>query len=348
MIATELKPCSRALMTGLQEKINLKTKPQGALGMLEQIALQAGLIQNTLTPELRQPHMIVFAADHGIAAEGVSAYPQEVTAQMVHNFLSGGAAINVFCRQHNIKLTVVDAGVKSELPDHPELINRKIAQGTASFLSGKAMTVEQCNAAMQAGMELAENIAASGSNVIGFGEMGIGNTSSASMLTSIFCNRPLEQCVGRGTGLNDAQWNRKIKVLQKAAALHNLHKEADPVEVLTTFGGFEVAMMAGAMLEAAQRNMIILVDGFITSAAFLAAHALQPNILDYSFFCHQSEEQGHTRLLHYLKVKPILQLGMRLGEGTGVAVAYPVIQSAVNFLSEMASFEQAGVSGKTS
>lgn len=344
MIDIDIEPCNREILAALQDKINTKTKPIGALGVLESIAHQTGLIQNTLNPALEKPHIVVFAADHGIAAEGVSAYPQEVTAQMVHNFLTGGAAINVFCRQHNIQLSIVDAGVKGELPEHPQLINKKIGDGTVSFLSGKAMTAEECSKALLSGMDITDKISASGCNVIGFGEMGIGNTSSASLLVSLYCGLPLQQCVGKGTGLDDLRRQEKLKILQRALEFQQLTADSHPLEVLATFGGFEIAMMAGAMLKAAEKGMIILVDGFIASAAFLAAHALQPVILDYSIFCHLSEEQGHIKILEHLQVKPLLQLNMRLGEGTGVAVAYPIIQSAVNFLNEMASFSEAKVS----
>lgn len=347
MINIDISSCDRSLREVLQQKINSKTKPIGALGMLENIALQAGLIQNTLTPALNNPHMVVFAADHGIATAGVSAYPREVTGQMVQNFLNGGAAINVFCRQHGIELSVVNAGVVSELPAHPLLLDKKVAAGTDSFLSGPAMSRRQCAQAMQNGMEIVENIASKGCNIIGFGEMGIGNTSAASMLTSILCNVPLEQCVGKGTGLDDGQRLKKLEILEEAFQFHHLPVDTDPMQVLITFGGFEIAMMAGAMLKAAQRGMIILVDGFIASAAFLAAHALQPVVLDYSFFTHLSEEQGHIKVMEFLQVKPILQLNMRLGEGTGAAIAYPIIQSAINFLNEMASFEEAQVSTKS-
>ncbi|ELR70117.1 Nicotinate-nucleotide--dimethylbenzimidazole phosphoribosyltransferase [Fulvivirga imtechensis AK7] len=346
MIDINIRPCDNSLLEALQHKINSKTKPAGALGMLESIALQVGLIQNTLTPALLSPNMVVFAADHGIANEGVSAYPQEVTGQMVLNFLSGGAAINVFCRQHGIELAVVDAGVTSELPAHPLLIDKKMGAGTDNFLFGPAMTQKQCEQALMAGMKIVEEIADKGCNIIGFGEMGIGNTSAASMLTHILCDIPLLHCVGKGTGLDDDQRRKKLSVLEQASQFHRLTPDADPIQVLSTFGGFEIAMMTGAMLKAAQKRIIILVDGFIASAAFLAAHALQPTILAYSFFTHLSEEQGHIKAMEFLRVRPILQLNMRLGEGTGAAIAYPIIQSAVNFLNEMASFEEARVSTK--
>lgn len=340
-----IAPVSRRLQKQLQEKIDLKTKPLRALGDLEDIALKVGLIQNSLTPELRKPHLIVFAADHGIAQEGVSAYPQEVTYQMVMNFLQGGAAINVFCRQHGISLKVVDAGVNYDFPARPPLIHAKIAKGTKNFLHQKAMTTDECTLAIARGSDLVSKVARDGCNVIGFGEMGIGNTSSASMLMSLFCGLPVGQCVGRGTGLKDIQLQQKIDILKRALA--NLKPEINnPLDVLATFGGFEIAMICGAILQAAQRKMLILIDGFIVTAAFLAAFKINGNVLDYAVFCHQSDENGHAHMLRYLNVRPILRLNLRLGEGTGAAVAYPIVQSAVYFLKEMASFESAGVSNK--
>jgi len=324
----------------LQHKINLKTKPLGALGTLEKIALQIGIIQNTLTPSLKKPTIVVFAADHGIAHEGVSAYPQEVTYQMVLNFLQGGAAINVFCKQHQIDLKVVDAGVNFDFEPHPSLIHAKITKQTQSFLHNPAMTTEQTEWCLQKGREIVENIQQEGSNVMGFGEMGIGNTSSASLLMSVLCDLPLQKCVGRGTGVNDEQLQRKIEILEKAKSQHNTN---NAFETLQTFGGFEIAQMCGAMLAAYEKNMLILVDGFIASSAFLVAYYFNPEILKNAVFCHLSDEFGHKNMLDFMGVEPLLNLQMRLGEGTGCAVAYPLIQSAVSFLNEMASFESAGV-----
>jgi len=330
----------------LQHKIDLKTKPTGALGKLEEIALQIGLIQNTLEPSLRQPHILVFAGDHGIAAEGVSAYPQEVTWQMVMNFLGGGAAINVFCRQHNIALKVVDAGVNHTFPkDAPALIHNKIGLGTANFAHGPAMNPKQAQDSIDAGATLVNGLFANGCNVIGLGEMGIGNTSSAAVIMSLLCGIPLSLCVGRGTGLDDKALQHKLHVLTQAVEKQGW--PTTPLKILATYGGFEIAQMAGAMLQAAELGMIILVDGFIACAAFLVAHAMEPAVKDYCIFCHQSREQGHKLLLDHLHVKPLLNLDMRLGEGTGAAVAYPLLLSAVNFLNEMASFESAGVAERS-
>jgi nicotinate-nucleotide--dimethylbenzimidazole phosphoribosyltransferase len=339
-----------ALKIALQQKIDQKTKPLGALGRLEDIALQVGLIQNTLLPQLNKPTMLVFAGDHGIAASDVSAYPQAVTAQMVLNFLNGGAAINVFARQNGFTLRVVDAGVNHIFEPHPNLINAKIniensQGGTANFLQQPAMTQAQCEQALTLGASLAKTEIDAGCNVIAFGEMGIANTASASCLMSVLCDLPIQQCVGRGTGLDNAGLAKKTEILKQAIAHYALNGQ-DAMRVLATFGGFEIAMMAGAMLGAAEKKTVLLIDGFIASAALLMTAKMQPNILHYCVFAHCSGEAGHKRLLEYLGAKPILDLGMRLGEGTGAALAYPLVQAAVNFLKDMASFESAGVSEK--
>lgn len=342
MIQLEVPPVSRVLAAALQHKVDQKTKPQGALGRLEQIAVQIGLIQNTLTPTLQQPTILVFAGDHGIVTEGVSPYPQEVTQQMVMNFLNGGAAINVFSRQHGIRLKIVDAGVNYRFAPHPDLIAVKVDDGTRNFLVEPAMSAAQCAAAINQGALLVRQEALGGCNTIGFGEMGIGNTSSAALIMSRLCTIPVAECVGRGTGLDDTGLAHKQRVLEQAACRHPDARL--PLEVLAAFGGFEIAMMTGALLQAAQLGMVLLIDGFIASTAVLLAAKMAPAVLDYCVFSHQSDEAGHRRLLEYLQAKPLMRLDMRLGEGTGVAVAYPLLVSAVNFLNEMASFESAGVS----
>jgi nicotinate-nucleotide--dimethylbenzimidazole phosphoribosyltransferase len=336
-----IPPLRSKLSAALQSKIDQKTKPQGSLGQLESLALQIGRCQNSLTPSLNKPCILIFAGDHGIVESGVSAYPQTVTAQMVANFLAGGAAISVLARQHNIDLLVVDAGVNADLGSHPKLIDAKIGKGTQSFLAGPAMTAEQCTKAIQAGAEQVLRQHENGCNCIGFGEMGIGNTSSAALLMHRLTGLSLVRCVGRGTGLNDAQLQHKLVILQRAL---NLHRGiTDHLDILATFGGFEVAMMVGAYLKAAELSMLILADGFIAGTALLAAHKLYPNVLDYCVFSHVSSEQGHQALLHQFNAKPLLNLELRLGEGSGIALAYPLVQSAVMFLNEMATFDEAGV-----
>ncbi len=334
-------PCSETLATLLQTKIDQKTKPLGALGQLESLALQIGLCQNTLTPSLNKPCIIIFAGDHGIVEAGVSAYPQTVTAQMVVNFLSGGAAISIFARQHQLELLIVDAGVNADLASHPKLIDAKIGKGTKNFLTHSAMTSEACTQALKSGAEQVLQQYNNGCNCIGFGEMGIGNTSSAALLMHCLTALPLAQCVGRGTGLNDEQLQNKLSVLQQALNQHN--GLTQPLEVLATFGGFEIAMMVGAYLKAAECGMLIIVDGFIASTALLVASKLYPQVIDYCVFSHASNEQGHQALLDHFNAKALLNMDLRLGEGSGIALAYPLLQSAVVFLNEMSTFAEAGV-----
>ena len=329
----------------LQQCIDTKTKPLGALGRLEALALQIGLVQQTETPVLNQPHIMVFAGDHGAARAGVSAYPQDVTWQMVENFLAGGAAINVFSRQMGLGLTVIDAGVNHDFGKRPGLIDAKIAPGTDNFIERPAMSAAQCEAALVKGRELAHALAANGSNCVGFGEMGIGNTAAASLLTHcLVAGGELATVTGRGTGLDDAGLARKQALLKQA--LTRGGRQRDPLVALVQYGGFEIAMMVGAMLGAAEKRMVLLIDGFIVTSALLVAHALAPAILPYCVFAHRSKEPGHTLQLEHLGVEPLMELDLRLGEGTGAALAYPLVQAAVNFLDEMASFESAGVSAQ--
>ncbi len=343
-------PLSRAMDTEIHAAIDQKTKPLGALGTLETLALQIARIQQTITPKLSKPHICVFAADHGLAREGVSAYPSDVTAQMVINFLNGGAGINVFAAQHGIALTVVDAGVNAEFGTrhNANFINAKIQRGSRNMLQETAMTAEDCALAVQRGREIVRGIHAEGCSVIGFGEMGIGNTSAAALIMHHITQIPLEDCVGKGTGLTEEQMQHKLAILRKVVERHRIKADEhfSPMTILQTFGGFEIAMMCGAMLEAAHLQMIVLVDGFIASSALLIAHAACPQILEYCIFSHESDEQGHKKMLAYLGATPLLRLGLRLGEGTGCALAYPLVASAGAFLNSMATFSSAGVSTK--
>lgn len=340
----------QSLRQALQQRIDSKTKPLGALGQLEEIALRIGLLQGTAHPAVNRPHIVVFAGDHGIAATGlVNPYPQAVTAQMVLNFIRGGAAINVFCRQHDLGLTVVDAGVNFEFDAEQaggRLVSKKIAFGTRNYLQEPAMHSSEAVRAIEAGREVVAALAAEGCNCIGFGEMGIGNTSSASLIMSFVLQIPVAGCVGRGTGTDDEKLVLKKATLQAAYDRHRPAIAAHPtaVTILECVGGFEIAMLTGAYLEAGQRKMVILVDGFISTAALLLARMIDPSILDNCIFSHCSGESGHSKMLEHLGARPLLQLGMRLGEGTGAALAFPFVRSAVNFLEEMASFESAGVS----
>ncbi len=327
-----------SLRSTLENKINQKTKPLGALGRLETLALQIGLILNSLNPEIINPTLLIFAADHGIAQSGVSAYPSSVTAQMVLNFLNGGAAINVFARQHHLNLKIIDAGVNADFDAHENLLNLKIAFGTQNFLNSPAMSLSDCEKALKNGAMLIQSL---NCNCVGFGEMGIGNTASAAVLMHFFTKIPLNECVGRGTGLNDEQLENK-KVLLKQA-VENYSDLKTPIEILASVGGFEIAMMVGAYLKAAELKMLILVDGFVCCAALLVALQFNPNVLNFCVFSHVGSENGHRALLNFLNAKPLLDLEMRLGEGSGIALAYPLIQSAILFLNEMATFEEAGV-----
>ncbi|PWB19857.1 nicotinate-nucleotide--dimethylbenzimidazole phosphoribosyltransferase [Flavobacterium sp. HTF] len=328
----------------LQEKIDSKTKPVGALGVLETLAFQMGTVFETLNPKIKNPNIVVFAADHGIANHGVSAYPQDVTRQMVNNFLEGGAAINVFCNQNNIALSIVDSGVNYDFPTNAKLINAKIAKGTQSFLHAPAMSETELQLCFEKGKEIVDEIAKSNCNCIGFGEMGIGNTSTASVLMSVLTNLPIEECVGKGTGIEDEKLFQKQNLLQKA--IQNYAGQAELIPQLTYFGGFEIIQMAGGMLAAYEHKMLILVDGFICSTAFLIASEINPDIKQNAVFCHVSAEKAHQKLLDYLGAKPVLNLDLRLGEGTGCAIALPILKSAEAFLNEMATFENAGVSKK--
>lgn len=341
----EIKAPDISIEDEVQHKIDFKTKPTRALGRLEEIAKQICLIQQSLNPQLLNPTIVVFAADHGIANEGVSAYPQEVTWQMVYNFIQGGAAINVFAKDSGMDLLVVDAGVNYDFSDQLKIRNEKIAKGTNSFLHQPAMNLAQYHLALKKGGEIVNELNSNGCNVVGFGEMGIGNTSSAAVLMHLLTKLPLADCVGRGTGLNEAQLSKKIDILNSAIS-KNYSTNMNLESIIATFGGFEIVMMIGAMLQAANNRMLILIDGFICTSAFLCASNIYNEISSYAIFCHTSEEKGHKTLLEYLDAKPLLNLGMRLGEGTGCAVAYPIIRNAVSFMDRMASFEQAGVSSK--
>lgn len=345
MIKFNIKPVDRSLIGNIQKKIDLKTKPQGSLGMLESIALQVSLVQQTLTPKLTNPHIVIFAGDHGIANEGVSAFPQEVTYQMVYNFLNKGAAINVFSNQNNIELKIVDAGVNYDFGSLPTLINSKIGFGTKSFLSHAAMSRKEFDFAVEQGAETVRNIQGQDCNIIGFGEMGIGNTSSASLIMSHICNIPLTECIGKGTGVDEAGLKHKVSILEQAKSQHNITSN-NSEEVLRTFGGFEIVMMYGAILQASELDMMILIDGFIATSAFLAAFNDCPNVKDYTVFSHCSDETGHMLMLDYLNANSVLNLGLRLGEGTGCALSYPLVQSAITMMNNMASFETARVTDK--
>jgi len=328
-----------ALSQSLANAINNKTKPLGSLGRLEPLAAQLGLIQRTVQVRIDRPAILVFAADHGVVAEGISAYPQDVTWQMVENFLANGAAINVFARLNDCALHVIDAGVSHDFGVRDGLIDRKVARGTNNFAIEPAMSARECASALEHGMALVRGLPG---NVVGFGEMGIGNTTAAAALMHKLTGQPAAACVGAGTGLDADGIRHKEKVVAAAVAHHADARE--PLDVLATFGGFEMAMMVGAMLQAASQRKVLLIDGFIVTSALLVAARLQPNILDYCVFAHCSGEHGHALLLEQLGARPLLDLGLRLGEGTGSALALPLLRAAASFLGEMATFASAQVS----
>jgi len=328
-----------ALAARLQHLLDHKTKPLGSLGRLEGLALRIGLILGNEAPTLQAPQMLVCAADHGLAARGVSAFPSDVTWQMVHNFITGGAAVSVLARQHGLGLTVVDCGVRHDFAPYPGLVLRKVAPGTQDASSGPAMTAAQCAQAIANGREV---LAALPGNALLLGEMGIGNTSSAALLLARLLDADVADCAGPGTGLDAAGVARKVAVLRQALAANVGARE--PLAALAALGGFEIATLVGAVLQAAHERRVIVVDGFITSAAVLVAARLAPNVLQRCVFAHHSSEPGHARLLAALQAEPLLDLGLRLGEGSGAALAWPLLVSACAILREMASFEAAGVS----
>ena len=331
------------LLAQLQLALNNKTKPLGSLGELEALAIQLGVILQTESPLLASPQLVVFAADHGLANHGISAYPSDVTWQMVENFLTGGAAVSVLARQHQIALTVADCGVRHIFKAQPGLYQCKISYGTADALTQPAMSVDQCELALSNGQALINTLPG---NALLLGEMGIGNTSAASLLLARLTGLALEQCVGSGTGLDQNGIQHKTAILQQVLQRHA--DATEPLQALAAFGGFEIATMIGAILEAAASNRIIVVDGFITSAAVLVASRLDPLILQRCVFSHCSAERGHVLLLEQLGAKPLLDFQLRLGEGSGAALAWPLLVSACSVLTQMASFTSARVSPASS
>lgn len=337
----QIKRPNVAMQTSLRFKIDNLTKPKGSLGTLEELALQVGLIQQTLSPSLKCPQNIIFCADHGIEAEGVSVSPREVTWQQTIHFTQGNGGVNFLCRQHGFQLKVVDAGVDYDLPTDRGIIDKKIRKGTRNFLYEAAMTEDEMNRCVEYGAEIVRQCHNEGSNVLSFGEMGIGNTSASSLWMTCFTGIPLLQCVGAGSGLNNDGIRHKYGVLKRA--LDNYAGDGSTIDIIRYFGGYEMVMAIGAMLQAAELGIIILVDGFIMTNCILAASKLYPEVLDYAVFGHCGDESGHRLVLNALQAKPILSLGLRLGEGTGAICAYPILDSAVRMINEMDSFVGASV-----
>lgn len=322
------------------DKINNLTKPKGSLGRLEELALQVCLIQQTLEPKLSHPCHVLFAADHGIVEEGVSYSPKEITYQQLFNFLKGGAGISFLCRQHGFDFKIVDAGVDYDLPQEG-IYHRKIRKGTSNYLYGPAMTHDEMQQCLKTGAEMVDICAEEGCNIISFGELGITNTSSSSVWMHLFTGIPMEKCVGAGSGLPGEGVRHKLDVLSRAVA--NYKGDASASDYIAYFGGFEMVMAVGGMMRAAERRMIILVDGFIMTACVLAARELMPQVMDFCIFGHQGDESGHKLMLDALDVKGILNLGLRLGEGSGAVCAYPIVDSAVRMINEMDSFKGASI-----
>ena len=327
------------------DKIDNLNKPKGSLGHLEELALQICLIEQTLTPTLHNPCHLLFGADHGIEREGVSVSPREITWQQMINFARGGGGVNMFCRQHGFKLRLVDVGVDYDLAMYPDIINRKIANGTANFLYEPAMSIEQYQQALNVGAEMADACFNDGSDIICIGEMGIANTSPSSIWMSLFGNIPLGECVGAGAGLDNEGIRHKYEVLNKA--IENFKSSgldcSNTENIIRYFGGFEMVAAIGAMLRAAECHLVIMVDGFIMTACALAASRLYPDIVDYMVFGHSGDEGGHARMLGLLGAKPLLSLGLRLGEGTGALCSFPIIDSAVRMITEMNNFQNANI-----
>ncbi len=334
----------RSMLAAIQEKIDNLNKPKGSLGRLEELAMQICLIQQTLEPSLAHPCHLLLGGDHGIEREGVSVSPREVTWQQMINFTRGGGGVNMFCRQHGFKLRIVDVGVDCDFSDVDGIIDRKIARGTKNFLYEPAMSEEEFDRAIQIGSDLVDDCIAEGCRILSIGEMGIGNTSPSSIWMSIFGDIPLKNCIGAGAGLDNDGIRHKYEVLSKAlknyqASIH----QPSTISHLTYFGGFEMISAIGVMLRAAEHHLIILIDGFIMTACAIAAIRLYPAAQDHMIFTHCGDESGHKMMLDIVDARPLLHLGLRLGEGTGALCAFPIIDSAVRMMNEMNNFQKARI-----
>jgi nicotinate-nucleotide--dimethylbenzimidazole phosphoribosyltransferase len=344
-IIANISPLDESAMRSARLRQDRLTKPRGSLGRLEELSIQLAGIQADPFPSVARKAVIVMAADHGVALEGVSAYPAEVTAQMVLNFLRGGAAINVLARQANARVTVVDIGVATEFEPLPGLIRRKVRCGTRNLAHGPALTRAEAEQALQVGMDVLNEEVERGLDIVATGDMGIGNTTPSSAIAAVLTGLPVKQVVGRGTGIDDQTLQRKIDVIEQSLSV-NQPDPADPLDVLHKVGGLEIAGLAGVMLAAASRRIPIVVDGFISTAAAMIAVALVPCVHDYLISAHQSVEIGHQAMLRHLNIMPLLDLNLRLGEGTGAALAFHLIEASTRILREMATFGEAGVSDK--
>ena len=339
----DIEPLDTSLQSAIQQKIDNLNKPKGSLGRLEELAMQVCLIQQTLSPSLAHPCHLLLGGDHGIEREGVSVSPREVTWQQMINFTRGGGGVNMFCRQHGFKLRIVDVGVDYDLSGVEGIIDHKIARGTKNFLYEPAMTEAEYDQAIQVGCDLVDDCIAEGCRVISVGEMGIGNTSPSSIWMHLFGNIPLEECIGAGAGLDTPGIRHKYEVLSKAVVNSKLYTLNSKLSILRYFGGFEMIAAIGAMLRAAEKHLVVLVDGFIMTACAIAAIRLYPAAQDHMIFTHCGDESGHQRMLGIVDAKPLLHLGLRLGEGTGALCAFPIVDSAVRMMNEMNNFDNAKI-----
>ena len=340
-----IKPLDEPAMAAARARQGALTKPAGSLGRLEALSVKLAGIQGKASPVIRDKAIITMAGDHGVVAERIGNWPQAVTAQMVRNFLRGGAGINVLARQVGARITVVDMGVAGDLKPDPRLISRKIGHGTRNMCLGPAMTEEQAVKSIETGIGIVHDEIAKGLDIVGTGDMGIGNTTASSAICAVMTGRPVKEVTGRGTGLSDAQLAHKIEVIKQALAV-NRPDPSHPLEVLAKVGGFEIGGLAGVMLRAAAGRVPVVIDGFISGAAALIAAALSPQLKDYLIAAHVSAETGHPAILRHLGLEPLLDLGLRLGEGTGAALGIYLAEAAARILSEMATFAEAGVSEK--
>lgn len=340
-----IEPLSNDLNEALKFEIDHKTKPLGSLGQLERIAYQLGRIQQSTKLKLTNPTVVLVGADHGICAQGVSPCPQELTWQQMKNFGKKGGGIGLFSKLYKLEMLTIDAGVDYQFSEKDGIEDYKVRNGCRDFSVEPAMTMEECQQAMKNGATIVSKLHKKGCNVIAFGEMGIGNTSPASVLMSQLCDIPIEKCVGAGSGLDSEGIQHKLKVLKGALKKHGTFKTA--FETLACYGGLEIATICGGILQAASLKMLYINDGFIITSALLAAHAMYPEVLEYTIFSHQSNEGGHQQMITFMKGEPILNLDLRLGEGTGAAMAYPIIQGAVEMMNKMTTFEQANVTDTT-
>lgn len=341
----KIKPLDEAAMAKARARQNILTKPSGSLGRLEELSIQIAGIQGKPLPKIESKGVIVMAADHGVAARGTSAYPQEVTRQMVLNFLNGGAGINVISRQVGARVIIVDMGVASDLPLHPDLVARKIGRGTKDVSRGPAMTRAEAEQTIKAGIEIAAKEIKHGLDIVATGDMGIGNTTASAAICSVMTGNHAAAVTGRGTGVNDEQLRHKISVIEEAVS-HNKPDPADALDVLSKIGGFEIGGIAGVILGAASQRVPVVIDGFISGAAALIAAGLCPRAKDYMIAGHCSVEPGHISTLQHLGIKPLLDFDLRLGEGTGAVLGIFIAETAVRILAEMSTFAEAGVSEK--